>query len=314
MLLTVVLEAPLLKDWLRKDPDSGNPDALLLALKLHDKLPLELGNMCKLKRLFVILEFTRSDGSCVQLDEDSRSDKLVIGKKDVVPSMRVDAVEEDDESLPVTTNDPGDLLRSWVVDCLYHLSRNATLDATVKFCLQKKILNFLAVKGLFTASLGIEAHKRGSDFSKMQAMHFLLIQLLLQILLRPGEVCEMTTKLVLCCKKAFGSVVELEVEDQDDEGEPPVLIDVLVDTLLSLLPQSPAPVRGSVEQSTVVGDSDEEDLVDIEESDDNLEEQEGKFESGEEDNNTDDNCEEQTGKFGTVLKPSRRHRKSDRRF
>eukprot|EP01018_Ginkgo_biloba_P010694 Gb_40439 [translate_table: standard] len=141
----------------------------------------------------------------------------------------------------------------------------------------------------------------------------------------------MTTELVISCKKAFGSVLELEVEDQDDEGEPPILMDVLVDTLLSLLPQSPAPVHGSVEQvlrcfcdsvtesgllnmlrvikkdlkparrkSTVVGDSDEEDLADIEESDDNLEEQEGKFKTVEEVNNTDDNCEEQTGQFGTV--------------
>eukprot|EP01018_Ginkgo_biloba_P010689 Gb_31883 [translate_table: standard] len=605
MLLTGILEAPLLKDWLRKDPDSGNPDSLLLALKLHDKLPLELGNMCKFlpqscslndlftpehmlflvpclkktsfchprvhsvwsvlvdilfadmatasgdttschtskktkksrkrnnpeknlarrliifwevvvegsllssshdrkhlaidillmllprtpascvqiilsykfirclldilsakdsllhksaqnclqeilnwavddeeRRIAVVIALQQNsdgkfdnvsrtqtvrklvgkfdtkggcflfvqkltgiflDGSSVQLDEDSRSDKLVTGKRDAVPSMRVDAVEEDDESLSVTANDPDDLLRSWVVDCLYHLSRNAALDATAKFCLQKEILKFLAVQGLFTASLGIEvtsfelqeklkwpkrpasshvrrlcieqmqhllsdaqhsliahkhseinegikhevspfesndlgayvmcfletlrnipsvslfwplskddedtfkklhnaeaqlfqtAHKSGSDFSKMQAMRFLLIQLLLQILLRPGEVCETATELVICCKKAFGSVLELEVEDQDDEGEPPVLMDVLVDTLLSLLPQSPAPVRGSVEQvfrcfcysitesgllsmlriikkdlkparrkSTVVGDSDEEDLVDIE--------------------------------------------------
>ncbi|KAH9290519.1 hypothetical protein KI387_034636, partial [Taxus chinensis] len=44
VLLTRILKAPILKEWLQKDPRSGHPDALLLALKLFEKLPLETRN------------------------------------------------------------------------------------------------------------------------------------------------------------------------------------------------------------------------------------------------------------------------------
>lgn len=83
----------------------------------------------------------------------------------------------------------------------------------------------------------------------MHALRYLLIQLLLQVLLRPGEFTEAASELIICCKKAFASSdFESSGEDEPDDDGTPELMDVLVDTLLSLLPQSSAPMRSAIEQ------------------------------------------------------------------
>lgn len=364
------------------------------------------------------------EGTPTQLNESSL-DKSLTEEDDEMLGVGVKSVGEDTESLSEEAKDSDDVLRSWIVDSLYNLSKNTALDPSAKFPLQKEILKFLTVQGLFTASLGIEvtsfelleklkwpkkpasarvrrlciehmqhllvdaqnfmishkhtelnesmqhevsplesndlgaymmcflgtlqnipsvflfwplnkddedtfhklhnaeaqlfraACKGESNLSKMQAMRFLLIQLLLEIPLRPGEICETAAELLICCNKAFGNVIEL-VESNDDENETPALMDVLVDALLSLLPHSPAPVRAAVEQvfkcfcdsitesglmnmlrivkkdlkpsrhkPAVVEDSDEEDLIDIEES-----ESDDEIEESENDENTDDILEQ----------------------
>ncbi|XP_042494593.1 rDNA transcriptional regulator pol5-like [Macadamia integrifolia] len=255
---------------------------------------------------------------------------------------------EDKESLG-TLGTP-DHLKSWVIDALPRVLKYLKLEPETKFRVQKEIMKFLAVQGLFSASLGTEvtsfelqekfrwpkaatssslcqmcieqlqlllanAQKEGfpsvptclepndlgsyfvrflntlcnipsvslfrslSDedgkaFKKLQAMEtrlareernngpgsaanklhalrYLLIQLLLQILLRPGEFSEAASEVIICCKKAFGTVDLLDSsgeEDESDSGGMPELMDVLLDTLLSLLPQSSAPMRSAVEQ------------------------------------------------------------------
>lgn len=83
----------------------------------------------------------------------------------------------------------------------------------------------------------------------MHALRYLLIQLLLQIILRPGEFFEAACEVVMCCKKAFvSSELESSGEDEPDGDGAPDLMDVLVDTMLSLLPQSSAPMRSAIEQ------------------------------------------------------------------
>lgn len=53
----------------------------------------------------------------------------------------------------------------------------------------------------------------------------------------------------MCCKKAFvSSEPESSGEDEPDVDGAPELMDVLVDTMLSLLPQSSAPMRSAIEQ------------------------------------------------------------------
>ena len=88
------------------------------------------------------------------------------------------------------------------------------------------------------------------DANKLHALRYLLIQLLLQILLRPGEVHEAANELIICCKRAFGTSDLLDSSGEDElngDGTPDIM-DVLVDTMLSLLPQSSAPLRSAIEQ------------------------------------------------------------------
>ena len=70
------------------------------------------------------------------------------------------------------------------------------------------------------------------------------------MLLRPGEFYDSASELIICCKKAFAASDDLDSsgEDELDSDATPKLMDVLVDTLLSLLPQSSAPMRSAIEQ------------------------------------------------------------------
>ncbi|KAJ7968340.1 DNA polymerase V [Quillaja saponaria] len=255
---------------------------------------------------------------------------------------------EDKDSVGTIVN--SDFLKSWVVEAISSILKNLKLDPEAKSRVQKKIMKFLAVQGLFTASLGpvvtsfelgeefrwpkaptssalcrmcieqlqlllanaqkvevsraltngLEPNDLGSYFmrflgtmrnipsvslfrslngedekaikdlqeietklskeernsglsaaaNRLHALRYLLIQLLLQVLLRPGEYSEAASELVICCKKAFSASDLLESSGEDDleADATPELMDVLVDTLLSLLPQSSAPVRSAIEQ------------------------------------------------------------------
>ncbi|KAF3783570.1 DNA polymerase V [Nymphaea thermarum] len=249
----------------------------------------------------------------------------------------------DDSSYTDSSGNP-DILRSWIVDSLPCVFKYLKLKLEEKLHIQREILKFLTVQGLFTASLGREVTsfelqeklkwpktasssnvrkiciqqlqllladaeksmgtKNESDmfitddlgsyfmhfldtlcnipsvslfrplskedeeaFKKMQSMEslllkmeereievypmrFLLVQLLLQVLLKPGEFSETASELVICYKKAFVTLTDLESTDEehDDDTGSPAFMDVLVDTLLSLLPQSSAPLFFSIEQ------------------------------------------------------------------
>lgn len=70
------------------------------------------------------------------------------------------------------------------------------------------------------------------------------------MLLQPGEFSEAASELIICCKKAFAASDLLPTFGEDEMGDEatPELMDVLVDTLLSLLPQSSTSLRTAIEQ------------------------------------------------------------------
>ncbi|KAK7328063.1 hypothetical protein VNO77_22159 [Canavalia gladiata] len=248
------------------------------------------------------------------------------------------------------TNGNSDFLKSWVIESLPGILKFLKLDHEEKFRVQKEIMKFLAVQGLFTASLGTEvtsfelqekfrwpksptsnalckmcidqlqlllgntqkseashplanslepndlgsyfmkffgtlcnipsvslfrslddedekavknlqvmeaklsreerSHDCSTDANRLRALRYLLNQLLLQVLLHPGEYSEAASELIICCKKAFSAsdLPESSGEDDVEDDDAPKLMDVLVDTLLSLLPQSSAHMRSSIEQ------------------------------------------------------------------
>ncbi|XP_020575481.1 myb-binding protein 1A [Phalaenopsis equestris] len=87
--------------------------------------------------------------------------------------------------------------------------------------------------------------------NKLHAMRYLVIQLVLQILLYPDDFSEAALDFVACCKKVFPSTENSdssEEEDAFDDNDMPELMDVLVETLLSILPRSSGRMCYVVEQ------------------------------------------------------------------
>ena len=82
---------------------------------------------------------------------------------------------------------------------------------------------------------------------KYHALRYLMIQLLLQVLLHPGEFTEPVSEIIICCKKAY-KLTDIPDQEEDESDGDIEWMDVLVDTLISLLPQSSASVRTSIEQ------------------------------------------------------------------
>ncbi|CAN8251658.1 unnamed protein product [Cochlearia groenlandica] len=262
-------------------------------------------------------------------------------------------IGSNEEKDSVGTAGNSDALKSWIIESLPGILKHAKLAPEAKLRVQKQILKFLAVQGLFLASLGTEVtsfelqekfkwpksatptalckmcieqlqlllsnsqkiekqlskengleqpddlvsyfmkffgtlqnipsvsffrplneaddkavkvlqesesklSKEESncglsvDALKYRALRHLVVQLLLQTLLHPGEFFEAASELSVCCDKAFKSSLDLPKSDGEGEAggddEEPAVMDVLVDTLLSLLPHSSAPMRSSIEQ------------------------------------------------------------------
>ncbi|XP_022952434.1 DNA polymerase V [Cucurbita moschata] len=281
------------------------------------------------------------------VDESQTSEEPSDQSQTTDDNSEVGSVEDKDS---IGTMGNSDFLRTWIIESLPCMLKHLKLEPEAKFRVQKEVLKFLAVQGLFTASLGTEvtsfelqekfkwpkaptssalcmmcieqlqlllanaqkgegshglvnglepndlgsyfmrflstlrnipsvslfrrlsdededAFKKlqemetrlwreernyglSADANKLHALRYLLIQLLLQVLLRPEEFTEAATELIICCKKAFSSADLLgsSGDDELDGDGTPQLMDVLVDTLLSLLPQSSAPMRSAIEQ------------------------------------------------------------------
>ncbi|KAL6515374.1 hypothetical protein OROHE_019006 [Orobanche hederae] len=285
------------------------------------------------------------------LDEGHSSEEPSDQSQTTDDNSEIGSIEDKDTVGPLGTSE---FLKSWVIESLPSVPKHLKLDQDARFRVQKEVLKFLAVQGLFSSSLGtevtsfelqekfrwpkssvpnalcqmcieqlqlllanaqkgegphavasgVEANDLGSYFmrllntlrnipsvslsralnvddekafkelqamesqlsreerncglsmnaSKLHAIRYLLIQLLLQIILRPGELFEAASEVIICCKKAFGSssdLLESSEEDEADGDGAPKLMDVLVDTMLSLLPQSSAPLRSAIEQISV---------------------------------------------------------------
>nr|GEU41031.1 myb-binding protein 1A [Tanacetum cinerariifolium] len=144
-----------------------------------------------------------------------------------------------------------------------------------------------------------------ADANRLHALRYLLIQLLLQLLLRPGEFSEATSEIIICCKKFFPSPDLLDSDDEPNGDEEPELMDVFVDTMLSLLPQSSAPMRSAIEQVI------KKDLKPARRQEtDNIEEAEDSDEA-ETGDNTGDGDEQSEDSEGTVVKESREENSDD---
>ncbi|CAI9104153.1 OLC1v1002776C1 [Oldenlandia corymbosa var. corymbosa] len=410
-------------EWVKVD--EAKRIAVIMALQKHTN-----GRFDSITRTKVVKDLMagfESESGCLLfvqelmhmfLDERNPSEEPSDQSQTTDDNSEIGSVE-DKESVGVTGS--SEFLKSWVIDSLPSVSKLSKLDSEARFRVQKEILKFLAVQGLFCSSLGTEvtsfelqekfrwpksaisgalsrtcieqlellfanvqkgegprvvagasetsdlgsyfvhflgilcnipsvslfrtlneddekAFKKllameaqllreerncgvSRDANKLHALRYLLIQLLLQILLRPGEYHEASVELIICCKRSFGTsdIIDSSGEDDLNEDGAPDVMDVLVDTMLSLLPQSSAPLRSAIEQvfkyfsnditedglmrmlrvikkdlkparhqdsGSEDDDEDEDDLLDIEEAEESDESETG--ETGDTDEHTDD--------------------------
>ncbi|GAV65086.1 LOW QUALITY PROTEIN: DNA_pol_phi domain-containing protein [Cephalotus follicularis] len=340
-----------LLEWVKND--DVRRVAVIVALQKHSNGKFDC--ITRTKTVKVLMAEFKTEAGCrlfiqnlmnMFVDEGHISEEPSDQSQTTDDNSEIGSVEDKDS---VGTMANSDFLKSWVVDSLPIILKYLKLDPEAKFRVQKEILKFLAVQGLFSASLGtevtsfelqekfrwpkvatssalcrmcieqlqllltsaqkaegshslangIEPNDLGSYFMrflstlrnipsvslyrllsdedekafkklqdmetrlsreerncglsadayKLHALRYLLIQLLLQVLLRPGEFSEAASELVICCKKAFAASDLLDSGDDEVDGDAtPDLMDVLVDTLLSLLPQSSPPMRSAIEQ------------------------------------------------------------------
>ncbi|XP_020253656.1 DNA polymerase V-like [Asparagus officinalis] len=95
----------------------------------------------------------------------------------------------------------------------------------------------------------------GLEANKLHALRCVIIQLVLQVLLCPDEFYEAASELVICCEKASPAAAAAASSDNSgevnefDDNETPDLMDVLLETFLSLLPHSSGPMCFAIEQA-----------------------------------------------------------------
>lgn len=86
------------------------------------------------------------------VDESHASDEPSDQSITTDDNSEIGSIEDKDSVAMVNS----DILKTWIVESLPCILKNLKLDPEAKFRVQKEILKFLAVQGLFTASLGTE--------------------------------------------------------------------------------------------------------------------------------------------------------------
>lgn len=338
-----------LSDWV--GDDDVRRVAVIVALQKHSNGKFDLITQTKMVK--DLMSQFKTEPGCMLFIQNLMNIFVDEGNALEEPSDQSQTTDENSEIGSVEDKDSpmsSDFLKSWIIESLPSILKCLKLDHEEKFRVQKEIMKFLAVQGLFTASLGTEvtsfelqekfrwpksptsialckmcinqlqlllanaqkgegsrplanslepndlgsyfmkffgtlcnipsvslfrslddedekamknlqametrlskeerSSSCSSDPNKLHALRYLLIQLLLQVLLHPGEYSEAASELVICFKKTFSSdLPESSGEDDLEVDDAPELMDVLVDTLLSLLPQSSAPMRSSIDQA-----------------------------------------------------------------
>lgn len=336
-------------DWVRHD--DIRRVYVIVALQKHSNGKFD--SITKTKTIRELMASFTTESGCMLfiqklttmfVDEGHASDEPSDQSQTTDENSEIGSVEDKESS---SMSRSSDLLKSWIVESLPSILKHLHLDPEAKFRVEQEVVKFLAVQGLFSASLGTEVTsfelqekfrwprtaisnalsrvcieqlelllsgaKKGkalseannlekndlgyffmrflgtlcnipsvslfrsldteddgafkklqalesrlsreernaessSDTTKVHALRYLLIQLVLQLLLRPGELSEAAFELIICISKDRGFTELSETSRDEDSDDSPNPLDVQLDTLLSLLPQSSAPMRFAIEQ------------------------------------------------------------------
>ncbi|GAB2269508.1 hypothetical protein Dimus_004425 [Dionaea muscipula] len=342
-----------LSDWVENDSTSESDTRrvyVIVALQKHSNGRFDFDTRTRTVR--DLMTGFKTESGCklliqeltdMFLDDAVGSDEPSDQSQTTDDNSEMGSVDEKEDSAAMSSMS-SDQLKSWVIESIPSITKNLKLDPEAIFRVQKEVMKFLAVQGLFYPSLGrevtsfelqekfkwpkesipgalsrmcveqlqllfsssyksnglendlgcyftrffsalcgiptvslirrlsVEDEKVFKDLQamesrlymverncqpsseeekKLHALRYLLLQLVLQLLLQPaGDLSEAASELIICCQKAFAvhDLLDSAGEEETEHGESPHLMDVLVDTLLSILPQASAPMRSSVEQ------------------------------------------------------------------
>ncbi|KAK0589170.1 hypothetical protein LWI29_010611 [Acer saccharum] len=319
-------------DWVRND--DVRRVSVIIALQKHSNGKFDA--LTRTKTVKDLMSEFKTESGCLLfiqnlmnmfVDEGNASDEPSDQSQTTDDNSEIGSNGEKDS---MGTMGTPDFLKSWVIESLPSILKHLKLDVEAKFRVQKEILKFLAVQGLFSASLGTEVTSfelqekfrwpKAATSSALCRMCIEQIQLLLanaqkvegsHSLAKGPEASDLGSYFMRFLstlrnipsvslfrslsdedEKAFKKLQEMETklsreerncglstdaiklhalrylliqlllqafavsdlldssgEDDLDGDVTPNLMDVLVDTLLSLLPQSSAPMRSSMEQT-----------------------------------------------------------------
>ncbi|KAJ0077997.1 hypothetical protein Patl1_37215 [Pistacia atlantica] len=316
------------KDFLKKLLDwVGNDDvrrvAVIVALQKHSNGKFD--SITRTKTVKDLMQEFKTESGCTLFIQNLVNMFVDEGPTSEEPSDQSQTTDDNSEIGSIGEKDSvgtlanSDFVKSWVIESLPCILKYLNLDPEAKFRVQREVLKFLAVQGLFSASLGTEVTSfelqekfrwpKAATSNALCRMCIEQLQLLLANaqkvensrsfpngletndlgsyfmrflstlrnipsvslfrslteddekalkklqemetrLSREGNILKRPLNLSCAVKKAFASsdLLNSSGEDELDDDSAPKLMDVLVDTLLSLLPQSSAPMRSAIEQ------------------------------------------------------------------
>ena len=145
-----------LSDWVRHD--DVRKVSVIMALQKHGSGRFDC--ITRTKTVKDLMAEFKTESGCLLFIQNLTSMFVDEGHASEEPSDQSQTTDdnselgsaEDKESVGPSGN--SDFLRSWVVDSLPSILKYLKLDPEAKFRVQKEILKFLAVQGLFSSSVG----------------------------------------------------------------------------------------------------------------------------------------------------------------
>lgn len=147
-----------LSDWVKND--DVKRVAVIIALQKHSSGKFDC--ITRTKTVKNLMSEFKTDSGCTLfiqnlismfLDEGQASEEPSDQSQTTDDNSEIGSIEDKDSIGPAGFND---FLKSWVVDSLQCVLKHSKLEPESRFEVQKEILKFLAVQGLFFSSLGTE--------------------------------------------------------------------------------------------------------------------------------------------------------------
>lgn len=147
-----------LSDWVRND--DVRRVAVIVALQQHSNGKFDC--ITRTKTVKVLMAEFKTESGCMLFIQNLENMFVNEGHASDEPSDQSQTTDDNSEMGSIEDRDlagatgNSDFLKTWVVESIPSILKYLKLDSEAKFRVQKEILKFLSVQGLFSASLGSE--------------------------------------------------------------------------------------------------------------------------------------------------------------